>query len=294
MIGSMSNFAEALVIDSVFGRIPSYNWPGTLYVALFTTLPDDSGANGTEVSTSGTGYSRLPISNNSTNFDATPTSTSGSAVKGVKKNKTAWVFPTSTSAWGEIRGAGIYDASSGGNLLWLFEWSQPRVVAANDTMRVEALECQFTFNQADASLDPNCVLSFALQRAFLDSFFGGSSAPVIPTDLYGALMTVIPGADESSAAGTELTLGTANYTRVQIPNDSTRFPAYSNGSKSNGQQIVWPQASASWSSVVAVCFYAGSGSGATLIAKLNPNTTFNWVAGDQPRIAAGALPIQAD
>ena len=294
MIGSLSNFGEALVLDSVFGRIPNYNWPGTLYIALFTSMPDDSGANGSEVSTSGTGYSRLPVSNNSTNFDPTPTSTGGSNVKGVKKNKTAWVFPTATAAWGEVRGAGIYDASSGGNLLWLFEWSQPRVVAANDTMRVEALELQFTFNNADASLDANCVLSFALQRAFLDAFFGSPAAPTIPADLYGALMTVLPGADEGSAAGTELTIGAGNYSRVQIPNDATRWPAYSNGQKSNGQQIVWPQASASWSSVVGVCLYGGALAGATLIAKLNTNTTSNWVAGDQPRIAAGALPIQGD
>jgi hypothetical protein len=301
MIGSLSNFGEALIIDSVFGRIPSYNWPGTLHFALFTTIPDDAGANGVEVSTSGTGYTRKAVTNSSTNFDPTPTS-GGS--KGVKTNKTAITFPTATADWGEIKGGGIYDASSGGNLLWLWEWSQSRVANKDDTMRIEAAELDFTFLGEDP-LNADCVLALAMQRAFLDAFFGNPVAPTIPTELYAALMTTVPGqntggtlvsgstGDESVSGFEGVELSASNYSRVQIANDATRFPAYSNGAKANGQQILWPTAGASWSGVKGVAFYSAS-SGGSLIAKLKLESTQNWVAGDAPRIAAGQLPIYAD
>lgn len=296
MIGSLSNFGEALVLDSAFGRIPSYNWPGSLYIELFTVMPDDAGANGTAVS--GTGYARKAVVNSSTNFDPTPLVTAGANVKGVKKNKTSITFAAAQSDWGEVKGAGIYDASTGGNLLWLWEWSQPRVVAANDTMRIEAGELQFTFLPLDP-VNADCVLSFGMQCAFLDAFFGNPVAPTIPTQLHGALMTTVPGqdgtgspdTDESVNAGAELT-GT-NYSRVLIANDATRFPAYANGAKSNGQQIQWPQAGGAWNGVKGVAFYSAS-TGGTLIAKVKLGTTQNWVAGDVPRIAASQLPIYGD
>lgn len=305
MIGSLSNYAEALVLNSVFGRSASYEWPATLYFALFNTVPDDAGANGQEVAASGTGYARKAVTNSTANFADTATSTNPSAtplptVKGVKKNLTAIVFPTALGDWGEVRGGGIYDAATGGNPLWLWEWSQVRSVTVNDTMRVEAGELQFTFNAEDL-VNGDCVLSFALQRAFLDAFFGRPGAPAIPGELYAALMTVVPGqlpgagtltdTDELVNAGAEL--AAAGYSRVQIPNDPARFPNYLNGRKSNGQQILWPTAGAAWSSVKGVAFYSTS-SGGTLIAKLKLETTQNWVEGDSPRIAATQLPIFGD
>jgi hypothetical protein len=288
MIGSLSNFGEALVFDSVFGRSSSYNWPGTLHFALFTNIPDDAGANGTEVSTSGTGYARRAVSNNTTNFPLTPTS---GLSKGIKSNATVINFPTALADWGEVKGGGVYDAATGGNLLWLWEWATPRNVASGDTMKVEVNELQFTFNAVDA-LNADCLLSFALQRAFLDAFFGNPSAPAIPTELYGALMTTIPGADETVTAGAELTGN--NYARALVPNDLVRWPATVNGAKSNAQQIVWPVATpAGWNSVVGVAFYSAS-SGGSLIAKMKLDSTQSWQPGDQARIPANGMPIVAD
>lgn len=280
MIGSLSDFSEALILDSVFGRTASYSYPGTLYVALFTALPNDAGSSGTEVDTSGTGYARKSIANSSANFNV--------AADGVKVNKNAITFATSTTAWGDIVGAGIYDASTGGNLLWYWEWTQPRSVGANDTMRVEAEELEFTFTAED-TVNADCVLSLELQHAWLDAFFGTPGAPAIPATLYAALMTTIP--DPEDASGVELT-GTS-YARVAIDNTSTNFSAYASGVKTNAAQIVWPTTGGSWSSVVGVAFYDASSSG-NLIAKLKTASTLSWVAGDQPRIAAGTLPIYAN
>jgi hypothetical protein len=280
MTGNMSNFLEALILDSEFGRTASFSFPSTLYIALFTALPNDAGTGGTEVGTSGTGYSRLAIANSSTNFDP--------AASGIKTNKTAWTFATSSSAWGEIVGAGIYDASSGGNLLWYWEWDQPRVVAANDTMRVEAEEIEWTFSSTDPVND-DCTLSRAVQEDWLDAVFGYPSAPSVPGTLYAALMTTVP--DDEDADGVELT-GT-NYARSSIVNSATNWEAYASGLKTNKTQIVWPQAGGSWSSVVGVAFYDASSSG-NLRSKLKLASTQSWVSGDIPRIAAGQLPIYAE
>jgi hypothetical protein len=210
------------------------------------------------------------------------------------------VFPSALQAWGEVKGGGIYDANSGGNLLFLWEWDQSRIVAAGDTMRVEIGELKFTFNSPsliwntnEGSLSDDCLLSFAHQRAFLDAFFGNPSAPSIPTDLYAALMTTVPGADEGTITGAELAIGTNGYARVQVPNDATRFPAYANGLKTNGQQIVWPQATGALSGVTAVAFYSASSAG-TLVAKIKLDATQAWAAGDRPRLAASQLPILGD
>lgn len=72
------------------------------YLALFTTVPDNTGA-GTEVS--GNGYARMPI-----------TFTTPSSIRTVR-NSASILFPTATpDGWGQIVGAAVYDALSGGHM----------------------------------------------------------------------------------------------------------------------------------------------------------------------------------
>lgn len=59
-----------------------------MYVALFNVSPTDS-TFGTEVS--GSGYARVAVTNNTTNFPA--------AASGQKSNGTLIAFPTATGAW---------------------------------------------------------------------------------------------------------------------------------------------------------------------------------------------------
>ena len=87
--------------------------PATVYVALFTTAPtDDSGAGAVEVS--GGAYARASIT----------TSSGWSSISGAPaapaqiSNSGAVSFPAATANWGTVLAFGIYDASSGGNLLY--------------------------------------------------------------------------------------------------------------------------------------------------------------------------------
>lgn len=104
---SFSDFLELELLDHVFGAA-IYTPPATLHIALFTTAPNtETGASGVEVS--GGSYARAAVTNNATNWPA--------ASGGQKLNGTRVDFVSPTANWGTVVAFGIYDASSGGNLL---------------------------------------------------------------------------------------------------------------------------------------------------------------------------------
>lgn len=99
-------FMEELLLNT------AYTPPATLYLALFTTVPNLDGTGGTEVSTSGTAYARQSIAAGSAQWDGP----AGSNLE--YSNKSDITFSTPTADWGTITGAGLYDAASGGNLIY--------------------------------------------------------------------------------------------------------------------------------------------------------------------------------
>lgn len=124
MAGSFSDYLEAAVLNHVFGAT-SYSAPGTLYVALFTAAPSDSGG-GTEVT--GGSYARVAVTNNTTNFpNASGTSPTS------KSNGTTITFPTASASWGTVVAFGIFDASSSGNLICWADLTANKTIASGDT-----------------------------------------------------------------------------------------------------------------------------------------------------------------
>lgn len=105
-------------------RGTAYSSPATIYVALFTTLPGLDGTGGTEVPTSGTGYGRQPITRNS--------GWNGPNSNGEWSNGQDIVFGAPIANWGTIVGAGLYDASTGGNLLFISPSATPKTISAGD------------------------------------------------------------------------------------------------------------------------------------------------------------------
>lgn len=125
---SKSDYLENELLDHVFGAA-TYTPPATLYVALYTAAPDDAGAGGTEVS--GTGYARVAVTNNLTNWPA--------AVNSQKGNGTEISFGTvGAGGWGQITHFGVYDAASGGNFLGAGELDTPITANEGDTVRFQA------------------------------------------------------------------------------------------------------------------------------------------------------------
>jgi len=109
--------------------------PTTLFVALFTVQPTDVSA-GTEVS--GGSYARLGIANNATNFSA--------AASRSKTNAVDFAFPAASANWGTVVGYAIFDASTGGNMLYRGTLTGPATINTGDVLSIRAGTMTFTEN----------------------------------------------------------------------------------------------------------------------------------------------------
>ena len=125
---SFSNYLETKVLDHVFGG-SAYTAPATLYLALHTSNPDEDNS-GTEVS--GGAYARQTIA-----FTTSGNTTSNTA---------AVEFPTATANYGTVSHCGIYDASSGGNLIAYAELSSAKTIETGDVFRVPAGDLDITLD----------------------------------------------------------------------------------------------------------------------------------------------------
>lgn len=115
-MGMFTDYFENKLIDQIF-RAQAYTFPATLYAGLLTAAPSDS-AGGTEVS--GGSYARVAITCSLANWagtQAAASTTASSGTGGTTSNNASITFPAPTANWGTVTHWGLYDASSGGNLL---------------------------------------------------------------------------------------------------------------------------------------------------------------------------------
>lgn len=118
-MAALSDYAEKLVLDWML-TAGAATRPTAWYVALYTAAPSDAGG-GTEVS--GAGYSRKSVT-----WDA---ATSGA---GTTSNSNTVSFTASGGTYGTVSHIGIFDASSGGNLLWHGALTASKTIADGDTL----------------------------------------------------------------------------------------------------------------------------------------------------------------
>lgn len=125
-MSAFSNYLENKVLLHVFGGT-AYTAPTTLYLALYTVAPSDTGG-GTEVS--GTSYARQTVA-----FTVTDDTAS---------NTSAVEFPTAGSTWGTIVAVGIFDNLTSGNLLAYGNLTASKTIASGDVFRVPAGDLDIT------------------------------------------------------------------------------------------------------------------------------------------------------
>jgi hypothetical protein len=125
---SFSDTFETRVLTWVFTN-GSATRPTAWYLALFTTDPADD-ASGTEVSTSGTAYARQ-----SATFSVTGDTASNTA---------AIEFPTATASYGTVSHVGVFDASTGGNLIAHAALTTSKAIDTGDVFRVPTGELDIT------------------------------------------------------------------------------------------------------------------------------------------------------
>ena len=128
-MAGFSDYLEDKVLDHVFGG-NAYTAPATLYVALYTVAPTDTGG-GTEV----TGGSYVRQSGTFTVSGTDPTTASNSA---------AIEYPTATDNYGTVVAVGILDASSSGNLLAYANLDTSKSVTTGDVFRFDTGDLDIT------------------------------------------------------------------------------------------------------------------------------------------------------
>ena len=132
MAGSKSNYLELELLDHILGNA-AWTAPSSVYIALYTLAPDDTGG-GTEVT--GGSYTRATVTNNDTNFPA--------ASGGAKSNGTAIAFTAATANWGTVVAFGIFDALTGGNLLYWADLTANKVVNSGDNVQFDIGDLDLT------------------------------------------------------------------------------------------------------------------------------------------------------
>lgn len=136
-MSAMSDFLENKIIDQLF-RGQAYAFPSTLYVGLFTAAPTDTGG-GTEVSSGG--YARASVAASLANFAGTQgagTTAASNGSTGTTSNNGSITFVTPTATWGTVTSFGVYDAATGGNLLFYGVLSISKTINQGDTVTFPA------------------------------------------------------------------------------------------------------------------------------------------------------------
>lgn len=128
-MSGFSDYLEDKVLDHVFGG-NAYSAPSTLYVALYTVAPSDTGG-GTEVS--GGAYARQTGAFTVSGTNPT-TATNSAAIE----------YPTATANYGTVVAVGILDALSSGNLLAYSTLDASKVVSSGDVFRFNAGDLDIT------------------------------------------------------------------------------------------------------------------------------------------------------
>ena len=127
---SFSNSTETLVLNWLL-TAGSATRPTAWYLALFTSNPDEDGS-GTEVTTVGTAYARQ---------------TAAFTVSGnTASNSAAIEFPTATASYGTVSHVGVYDASTGGNLIAYAALTTAKAIDTGDVLRVNLGELDITLD----------------------------------------------------------------------------------------------------------------------------------------------------
>ena len=125
---SFSNHAENLVLDWLLTNGTATR-PTAWYVGLFTSDPTDADT-GTEVS--GGSYARTAVTFSVTGNAAT--------------NTAAVEFPAATASWGTVSHIAIYDASTGGNMLFHTALDTAKAITDGDVFRIPTGDLDFTLD----------------------------------------------------------------------------------------------------------------------------------------------------
>lgn len=118
-MSALSDYAENELLDHLLGT-GAFTMPSAVYVGLSTGSFNDDNS-GTELT--GNNYSRKAVS-------------FGAAASGTASNDAAVEFSAATGSWGTVSHFGLFDASSGGNLLIHGALTASKVIESGDILKL--------------------------------------------------------------------------------------------------------------------------------------------------------------
>lgn len=116
------------VMGNVFHTKEKPSLPSQYYIGLATSEPTYEGVCAGEPSTNGTNYERVLLANLSAPTD------------GIVKNTAAISFNESITDWGVITHYAVFDAKTGGNLLFYGKLSMNRTIEPNTVLTIKTGE----------------------------------------------------------------------------------------------------------------------------------------------------------
>jgi hypothetical protein len=130
-MAALSDYAENKIIDALL-RGQAFPTIANTYVGLFTVSPADAGG-GTEVT--GGAYARVLVASSLANWAGTQAAAStvaSTGSSGQTSNNGTITFPTPSANWGSVVAMGVFDALTGGNLLFYATLNAAKTVNNGD------------------------------------------------------------------------------------------------------------------------------------------------------------------
>jgi len=112
MASGKSNFLAKKIADVMYGAV-AYTTVTPVYFALWTAALSVTSTGATAGEASYTGYARVSVTNNATNFPAA----SGAGTASKANGGTAITWPQNTATANTVISAAICDASTAGNMM---------------------------------------------------------------------------------------------------------------------------------------------------------------------------------
>lgn len=282
----MTNYGENKLID--FFRGQGWSLPADWHVGLLSAYSDSSV---TEIT--GTSYARQAVTRSLANWSGTQGSGTTLASSGTSHrstNNVAVNFGTAGSAWGTVVAVALFDASTGGNCVWVAPLVASVTIATSDPVNFPANTIGFTLGLVGGFSD-------YLSNVMIDLILRGQSF-TFPATTYVALCTSAP---TNAGGGSEPSGG--DYARVAITTNMTNWAGTQSagsvvassgtgGITSNNSSVAFPTPTASWGTIVArKIMDAASGGNLLFYATMSPRSV--GATSLPPTYAAGAMRIRA-
>lgn len=142
----MSNYLENILIDFIFRGI-NYTPSNNLYIALCTSIPEDSDNGSTIAEVSGGNYERIKAPCQASMWYSTAGNASGPSNGTNGRTGNAVAIEWNEVTWEEtVTAVAICDAPMGGNLLFFGELEEPKTVVSGSSVK-------FLINQLTYKID---------------------------------------------------------------------------------------------------------------------------------------------